>query len=169
VNIVKPCTTCLTHLPSPLSDLRGETSLDGLDGTSRSAAVARDEVEAVLTLGQTALYQLRTASENSRNLLCVWRTARLARDVFDNVPPEHVLNLLLLEATLDDQPAVASDGTAGTQLGEQELCNMLLGTLHALANLGDVGEDGLLVAFAKTLRWGDLVATRACAGKVRML
>jgi hypothetical protein len=54
VNIVKPCTTCLTHLPSPLSDLRGETSLDSLDGTSRSAAVARDEVKAVLTLGETA-------------------------------------------------------------------------------------------------------------------
>jgi hypothetical protein len=46
--------SCLADLPSPLSDLRRETSLDGLDGTSRSAAVAGDEVEAVLTLGETA-------------------------------------------------------------------------------------------------------------------
>jgi hypothetical protein len=85
--------------------------------------------------------------EDTRNVLCIWGTARLAGDVFDNVPPEHVLNLLLLEATLDDQPAVTSDGTAGTQLSEQELCDVLLGTLHALADLGNVGENGLLVAF----------------------
>jgi hypothetical protein len=45
--------TSLTHLPSPLSDLGRETSLDSLDGTSRSAAVASDEVETVLTLGET--------------------------------------------------------------------------------------------------------------------
>jgi hypothetical protein len=47
--------SCLTNLPSPLADLSRETSLDGLDGTSRSAAVASDEVETVLTLGETEI------------------------------------------------------------------------------------------------------------------
>jgi hypothetical protein len=45
--------TSLTDLPSTLADLSRETSLDGLDGTSGSAAVAGDEVETVLTLGET--------------------------------------------------------------------------------------------------------------------
>lgn len=45
--------TSLTDLPSTLADLGRETSLDGLDGTSGSAAVAGDEVETVLTLGET--------------------------------------------------------------------------------------------------------------------
>lgn len=46
---------------------------------------------------------------------------------------------------------------------------MLVGTLHPLADLGDVGEDGLLVSFTETLRWGDLVALDAVAGEVGML
>ena len=40
---------------------------------------------------------------------------------------------------------------------------MLVGTLHALADLGKVGKDGLLVAFAQALRRRDLV--RPCAGR----
>jgi hypothetical protein len=103
------------------------------------------------------------------NVLCVWGTAGLAGDVFDNVPPEDVLNLLLLETTLDDQTAGAVNGTASTQFGEQELGNVLVGTLHPLANLGDVGEDGLLVSFTETLRRRDLVALDAVAGEIGML
>ena len=38
---------------------------------------------------------------------------------------------------------------------------MLVGTLHALANFGDVGEDGLLVSFTETLRRWDLITSRA--------
>jgi hypothetical protein len=46
---------------------------------------------------------------------------------------------------------------------------VLVRTLHTLANLGKVGEDGLLVAFAHAL-WGrDLVALCARAGKIGML
>lgn len=37
------------HL-SPLADLGGETSLDGSDTATRSAVVAGDEVETILTL-----------------------------------------------------------------------------------------------------------------------
>src|SRR5690242_16176792 len=103
------------------------------------------------------------------NILCVWGAAGLAGDVFDNVPPQHVLDLLLLETTLDDQAARTVDGTAGTQFSEQELSDVLVGTLHPLANLGDVGEDGLLVSFTETLWWGDLVALDAVAGEIGML
>jgi hypothetical protein len=142
----------LDHPPS-LSNLCRETSLDGLYRTPGSAAVARDEAETVLTLGE----------------VCVGGAARLASDVLDNVTPENVLNLLLLESTLDDEAARTVDGTAGTQFGEQELGDVLVGTLHPLANLGNVGEDGLLVAFTETLRGRDLVALDAVAGEIGML
>lgn len=135
----------LTHHPPSLSDLGRETSLDGLYRTTRSAAVACDKVETVLTLGEIG----------------VGRTACLARHVLDNVPPEHVLQLLLLETTLDNQTLLVGKRTACTQFGKQELSNVLVGTLHPLADLGKVGEDGLLVSFTHALRWRDLVALGA--------
>jgi hypothetical protein len=103
------------------------------------------------------------------NVLCVGRTAGLAGDVFDNVSPENVLDLLLLETTLNNKTAGTVDGTAGTQFSEQELGDVLVGTLHPLANFSDVGEDGLLVSFTETLRWRDLVALDAVAGKIGVL
>jgi hypothetical protein len=135
----------LTHHPPSLSNLGRETSLDGLYRTTRSTAVACDEVETVLTLGE----------------IRVGRTACLARNVLDNVPPKNVLQLLLLETTLDDQAFLVGKRTARTQLSKQELSNVLVGTLHPLADLGKVGEDGLLVSFTHALRWGDLVALGA--------
>lgn len=83
-----------------------------------------------------------------------------------NVSAQNVLNLLLLEATLDDKASATVDGTRGTQLSEQELGNVLIGTLHALADLGNVGEDGLLVTFTQTLGRRDLVALHSTATKV---
>jgi hypothetical protein len=83
-----------------------------------------------------------------------------------DVSTQNVLDLLLLEATLDDKTSASVDGTRSSQFGEQELGNVLVGTLHALANFGDVGENGLLVTFAQTLwRW-DLVALHSAASKV---
>lgn len=46
---------------------------------------------------------------------------------------------------------------------------MLLRPLHALANVRNVGEDGLPVSFAHALRRGDLVALGAAEGVVRVL
>lgn len=103
------------------------------------------------------------------DVLCIGGTASLAGDIFDDVPPEDVLDLFLLEATLNNKTTGTVDGTTGTQLGEQELSNVLVGTLHPLANLSDVGEDGLLVSFTETLGRWDLVALDAVAGKVGML
>lgn len=58
--------THLTLLPLALADLGRETSLDGRDGTSRAAGIARHKVESVL-----ALVELR-----------VWGAAGLAGHVF---------------------------------------------------------------------------------------
>ena len=85
-----------------------------------------------------------------------------------NIPPEDVLNLLLLESTLDDQSPRTIDGTTRTQLGEQELCDVLVCSLHTLADVGNVGKDGLLVSFTKTLWWRNLVALASTRSKVRM-
>lgn len=88
VNIVKRVRTFfLAHHSPPLSDLCRETSLDCLYGSPGSAAVTSDEVETVLALGQIGI----------RGSAC------FAGNVFYNVPPQNVLNLLLLETTLDDQ------------------------------------------------------------------
>lgn len=119
--------THLTLLSPPLADLCRETRLDSRDGTPGAARVAGNEVQAVLALVE----------------LGIGRPTRLAGHVLDNVAAQHVLDLLLLEAALNDEAAGAVDGTRGTQFGEQELCDVLLGTLHALGDLGDVGEDGL--------------------------
>jgi len=57
----------LTLLSLSLADLGRETGLDGSDGSSRTARVACDKVETVLTLAE----------------LRVWRTAGLAGNVLD--------------------------------------------------------------------------------------
>lgn len=46
---------------------------------------------------------------------------------------------------------------------------MFVGSLHALANLGKVGKDGLLVAFAQALGGRDLVGAGAGRGVVGVL
>lgn len=145
-------TNLTLHLPS-LSDLGRETGLDGLDRTTRAARVASNEVKTVLSLGK----------------ICVGRSAGLAGDVLDNVRAQDVLDLLLLETTLDDQPPGAVGGTAGTQLGKEVGSDVFVGSLHALANLGKVGKDGLLVAFAQALGGRDLVGAGAGRGVVGVL
>lgn len=75
-----------------------------------------------------------------------------------DISSQHVLDLFLLETTLDDQPPASIHGTTRTQFSKQELSYVLICTLHAFADVGDVGKDGLLVSFTKTLwRW-DFVA-----------
>lgn len=95
----------LTLLSPSLADLGGETRLDSRHGSSRAAAVAGNEVETVLSLGKVG----------------VRRAARLAGHVFDDVAAEDVLDLLLLETTLDDEAAGTVDGARGTQFSKQEL------------------------------------------------
>ena len=68
-----------------------------------------------------------------------------------------MLDLLLLEATLDDETTRAVDGTSSTHFGEHVLDDVLWLPVHTLADIGDVGEDGLLVAFTQDLRRCDCV------------
>ena len=74
-----------------------------------------------------------------------------------NIPPQHVLDLLLLEATLDNQTARPVDGAGGTHFCEHVLDDVLGLAMHTLANVGDVREDGLLVSFTEDLRRRDRV------------
>ncbi|KAL3960842.1 hypothetical protein ACCO45_005959 [Purpureocillium lilacinum] len=145
------CRSLDLHLSS-LADLGRETSLDGRDTSSRSAVVASDEVETVLTLAELASWEPRR-----------WDRGRT--DVF----PDHVLNLFLLESALDDQSPAAVNGAVGAQLGKQVGGQVLLGTLHALADVGNVGKDGFPVAFAHALGRRDLVALGAAEGVVGVL
>jgi len=133
----------LTLLSATLADLGGETGLDGSDTTSGLAFVAGDEVETVFTLVEFR----------------VWGAAGLASYILHDVSTQNVFDLLLLETTLDDETLASINTTTGTQLSKEVRGDVLIGSLHALADLRDVGEDGLLVTFTKTLWWRDLVAS----------
>jgi hypothetical protein len=54
-----------------------------------------------------------------------------------------LLNLFLLEAAFDDQPAATIYRARSTQLSEQELSHMLFCSFHTFADLGNVREYGL--------------------------
>ena len=66
-----------------------------------------------------------------------------------------MFDLLLLEATLDDKTTRTINGAGGTHFREHVLDNMLRLPVHTFADIGDVGEDRLLVAFTKNLRGCD--------------
>jgi len=91
---------------------------------------------------------------------------RRSRKRLTDISSQNVLQLLLLETTLDNKLTLTSDGTRGTQFGEQELSNVLIGSLHAATDFGNVGKNGLLVSFAQALRGRDLVRLAAARGKI---
>ena len=151
-----------------LPNLRLETGLDRVDGPSRAARLARHEEYTVLLRKER-----------------VRRLARLAGDVLDcgrrcqpstrqcqwlewtgrtDVTTQNVLDLLLLETTLDDKAPRAVDGAGGTHFREHVLDDVLGLPVHTFADVGDVGEDGLLVAFTCELRRRNCV-TFAGGGK----
>lgn len=121
----------LDTLGGTLASLGLETRLDGRDGSCGTAGLALQEEQTVL-LG-----------ENS-----IGRFAGLAGNVLDNVTTQDSLDLLLLETTLDDQALGSINGSRGSQLGKQELNNVLGLTMHPLADIGNVGKDSLLVTIA---------------------
>ena len=65
-----------------------------------------------------------------------------------DVSSQHVLDLLLLEFALDDETACAVDGSGGAHFSEEELDDVFGLSMHAFADVGHVGEDGLFVALA---------------------
>ena len=86
------------------ADLGLETAFDRVDRAARSTGLAGHEEDTILLRKQR-----------------VGRFTRLARDVLDDVASEDVLDLLLLEAALDDEAAGTVDAARCTHLGEEEL------------------------------------------------
>jgi len=121
----------LTLHPLTLANLGRESRFDGRNRPSRPATIACDKVQPILALAQ----------------LCVGRSARLAGHIFDDIAPEHVLDLLLLESSLDDQSFTAVHTAARTQFCEQKLGDVLVVAVHALADFRNVRKNGLLVSF----------------------
>lgn len=62
-----------------------------------------------------------------------------------------MLDLFLLEATLDDKAPGTIHRAGGTHLGEHVLNDVLRLPVHTFADIGDVGKDGLLVAVTQKL------------------
>ena len=115
--------------PLPPSDLSTETGLDSSYTAPTATRVARDEVEAVLSLIEFS----------------IGASTGLAGDIFDwmarvssgytypkleyehtDISPQDVLDLFLLETTLDNQSPASVHTAAGSQLREQELHNMVV-------------------------------------------
>lgn len=104
-----------------------ETGLDARHRTTGAACFTLEEVESGVFLEDR-----------------VRGTTGVAGDVLLDVSTEDVLDLLGLEATLDDQLRVSVNGTTGTQLSEQKVQQMLLLSVQHFANLCEVGERRLL-------------------------
>lgn len=86
-------------------------------------------------------------------------------DVFS----DHAFNLFLLETTFDDESSTPVNRAAGTQFGKQIGSEMVLGSFHALADIGNVGKNRLPVAFAHTLGRRNLEALAASESMIRVL
>lgn len=67
--------------------------------------------------------------------------------------------MLLSVSSLDDESMRTIDRTTRSKFGKEESNNVLVLPVHLLANLGQVGEDGLLVSFFEHLRRGDGVSS----------
>jgi hypothetical protein len=72
-----------------------------------------------------------------------------------DIPPQDILHALLRIPSLDNQPLVTVHTSTRSQLGEQELHDVLGLTVHALADLGQVGKDRLFGTFSVDLRRRD--------------
>merc|ERR1719183_512139 len=83
--------------------------------------------------------------------LGVGTAAHLAGDVFDDVLAEETFDVLGHVLAADDEALVAIDGSLGTELGHEELEDVLGGTLHHGADLLEVDPEGLLGADAGEL------------------
>lgn len=154
------------------TNLSTETGLDCGDRPTRTAGVAGNEVETVFALVEFGVGAAAGFACNIFN----WRLSatvvfKSKRDIKEHtdISSQDVLNLLLLETTLNDQTPATVDTAAGTQFGEQELHDVVVRTLHTLADVGDVREDGTTVTFTQTLRRRDLIRLGAAGQQVGMV
>ena len=70
-----------------------------------------------------------------------------------DVTTKNVFDLFLLEATFDDQTTGSVHRPGSTHFGEHELDDVLRLPVHSFTDIGNIGEDRLLVSFSHDL-WG---------------
>ena len=112
------------------------TGTDGGDGTAGAAVGAVAKVET----GGLVLDELGVGT-----------AAHLAGDVLDDVLAQQGFDVLGHVLAPDDEALVAIDRPLGTELGHEELEDVLGGTLHHGADLLEVDPQGLLGADAGEL------------------
>jgi len=155
----------LTLLSLSLADLGRETGLDRSNGSSGSAGVAGNKVETVLSLVKLGIWRSACLAGNIFHYGIVrWSLGGIhmggwVGELHTDVSSKDVLNLLLLETTLDDQSLATIDGATRTQFGKQVRGDVLVSSLHTLTDFVQVGKDSLLVTFTETLWWRNLVAS----------
>lgn len=86
-----------------------------------------------------------------------------------DISPQYILDLLLLETTPDHQSSATVHTTAGSQFSKQELHDVVVGPLHPFADINDIGKNGSPIAFAQTLRGGNLVGLGSAGEKIGMM
>lgn len=79
-------------------------------------------------------------------------------DGLTDILSEHILDLLLCISPLHHQSLRTVHGPLRAQLRIQELNDVFGLAVHPSADIGDVGEDGLLRAFSGDLRRDDGVS-----------
>mmetsp|Transcript_16695 Transcript_16695/g.28658 ORF Transcript_16695/g.28658 Transcript_16695/m.28658 type:complete len:291 (+) Transcript_16695:301-1173(+) len=133
-------------------DPRNETTLDSAHGARRTALLATQMHEALCAV----LVEQ-----------CVHAFAAAAQHVLSNVAPQHRLERLWQEASLDHQSLLSVQRPAGTQLCQQVHAHMLLLPVHGLAQVHEVGEHCLFGAFTRNLWWLQH-CTAALSGELRV-
>jgi hypothetical protein len=132
----------------PASDLGLETALDRIDGTAGATGFARHEEDPVLFREKRVRGLARLACDVlDWNSISSSSTNRRRRKRQTDIASQNVLDLLLRETALDDQARGAVDGASCTHLSKHELDDVLRLPMHTLADVADVREDRLLIAF----------------------
>lgn len=120
-----------------------------------SCSLAGDSLEAGFDAGDGAAWAAGFAlqEEESGVLLqdCVGGFAGVTGDIFLDVATQDILNLLGLEASLNDQLIVAIHWATCAQFRQQVIQKMLRQPMQHLADLHEVGKGGLLGANSQYL------------------
>ena len=82
-------------------------------------------------------------------------TKNRERGEHTDITPQDVLNLLLLETTLDNETSGSVNRAVRTHFSKHELNNVFRRSVHPLANITHIRKHGLLVPFTKNLRGCD--------------
>ena len=85
-------------------------------------------------------------------------TKNRERGEHTDITPQDVLNLLLLETTLDNETSGSVNRAVRTHFSKHELNNVFRRSVHPLANITHIRKHGLLVPFTENLRGSNSVS-----------